>query len=80
MPKYRITTLIDVVSSNPEDYTLKYDIVAIDPIWAIKGLAISMTRKDSSNIDWINNHSGTIKELMNDLMGLGYCFTHIVEL
>lgn len=77
MAKYEVTYLIDVVSNNPKDYTKNEVVSAENEIKAIKKVAISTTKKDSSNIDWITNIQGGIKEVINELMGCGYCFTSV---
>lgn len=77
MQKYEVTYLIDVISRNPEDYTIKEIVEAKNEIHAIKKVAVSMTRKDSSNIEWITNIQGGLKEVINELMDCGYCFTSI---
>jgi len=75
MKKYQVTYLIDVVSKNPDDYTIKEIVEAENEIDAIKKVAISMTRKDSSNIEWIKNIKGNLKEVISELMQCNYCFT-----
>jgi hypothetical protein len=77
MDKYQVTYLIDVVSKNPDDYTIKEIVEAENDVDAIKKVAISMTIKDSSNIDWITNIKGNLKEVMSELMQCNYCFTDV---
>ena len=77
METYQVTYLIDVVSKNLDDYTIKETVEAENEIDAIKKVAISMTRKDSSNIEWITNIQGNIKEVISELKQCNYCFTDV---
>lgn len=75
--KYEVTYLIDVVSKNPDDYTIKEIVEAENEIEAIKKVAISMTKKDSNNIEWINNIQGDLAQIKNELLQCNYCFTNV---
>lgn len=77
MQKYQVTYLIDVVSKNPDDYTIKEIVEAENDIDAIKKVAILITKKDSSNIDWITNIQGNLQDVMQELMAGRYCFTEV---
>ncbi len=77
MNKYQVTYLIDVISKNPDDYTIKETVEAENEIDAVKKVAISMTRKDSSNIEWITNIQGNLKDVISELMQCNYCFTDV---
>lgn len=77
MDKYQVTYLIDVISKNPDDYTIKEIVEAENEIDAVKKVAISMTRKDSSNIEWITNIQGNLKDVISELMQCNYCFTDV---
>lgn len=77
MNKYEVTYLIDVISKNPNDYTIKEIVDAENEIDAIKKVAISMTVKDSSNIEWITNMQGDLKQVISELMICNYCFTNV---
>jgi hypothetical protein len=74
MDKYQVTYLIDVVSKNPDDYTIKKTVDAENEVDAIKKVAISITKKDSNNIAWITNIQGNLKEVISELMECNYCF------
>lgn len=77
MKKYQVTYLIDVVSKNPNEYTIKETVEAKNEIDAVKKVAITMTKKDSSNIEWIKNIQGNLKEVISELMECNYCFTDV---
>lgn len=78
--KYQITYLVDVVSDNEEDYTFKEIVEAENEIKAIKKFAVSQTNPESSNVEWIKNLEGNLEEVLEQLMGAGYCITNIVDL
>jgi hypothetical protein len=78
--KYQITYLVDVVSDNEEDYTFKEIVEAENEIKAVKKFAISETNPESSNVEWIKNIEGNLEEVLEQLMGAGYCITDIVDL
>ena len=80
MKKYEVIYLIDVVSENPDDYIIKEIVHADNEIDAIKKNAISMTRKDSSNIEWINNIQGDLKQVIQELMQCHYCYIGVKEI
>jgi len=78
--KFEVTHLIDVVSNNPDDYTIKNTVLAKNEVDAIKKVAISITVKDSSNIEWINSLKGNHEEVMKELMRGRYCFTNVIRI
>lgn len=81
LKKYEITSLIDVVSKNPDDYTLIHVIHATNEIQAVKLLAISEVKKDAiGTINWIKNLEGNIDEVTSQLTGWGLVITNIKEI
>jgi hypothetical protein len=77
MKKYQVSYLIDIVSKNPDDYTVTEIVEAENEIDAVKKVAISITRKDSSGIEWIKNMQGGLNEVICELMQCNYCFTSV---
>lgn len=77
---FEVTYLIDVISDDPEDYTRKQVINVYDEVEAVKSVAMWMTRKDTSNIEWIRGLKGTAQEIIEQLKQCNYCFTGIKEL
>lgn len=81
LKKFEVITLIDVVSDNPEDYTIKDIVLAKDEIDALKKLAISQTNKEFiDTIEWIKNIEGNLQEVINTLKGWGFVVTGIRKL
>lgn len=75
--KFRVTYLIDVVSENPDDYTRTIDVEANDEVLAVKAAAISMTNKESSNIQWIESLRGNLESVKQQLLECNYVFTNV---
>ncbi|MFA6569920.1 MAG: hypothetical protein WCT77_01650 [Bacteroidota bacterium] len=81
MNKYEITYLIDVVSKNPEDYTLKCIVEAENEIDAIKKDAgITDLKEYVSEFFPLDCENCTVDELMKFLMNFGFCYTNIKKL
>jgi hypothetical protein len=69
--KFEVTSLIDVVSDNPEDSTVNNIVLAKDEIDALKKVAISMIQEDATDsIEWIKNIKGNLQEVINELMAM----------
>jgi len=79
LSKFEVTHLIDVVSKNPEDYTIKDIVFAKDEVDAIKKVALTMTDEKSSNIEWIKSIRGNPEEVMKELLRCKYCFTNVIK-
>jgi hypothetical protein len=81
LKKYEITSLIDVVSKNPDDYTLIHVIHATNEIQAVKLLAISEIKKDAvGTINWIKKLEGNLDEVLSQLSSFGLSITNIKEI
>ncbi len=78
--KYYVEHLIDVVSKNPDDYTLKDVVFGENEIEAVKNIAIHQTSKSSSNIKWIKNIKGSLDQVLNELMMCNYVFGRVIEM
>lgn len=68
--------MTDVVSKNPDDYTIKKIVNAENEIDAIKKVAISMIKEEHS-IEWIKNIQGNLKEVIAEFMQYNYSFTDV---
>ncbi|MBK7362748.1 MAG: hypothetical protein IPJ01_10670 [Micavibrio sp.] len=81
LKKFEVTSLIDVVSDNPEDYTVKDVVMAKDEIDALKKVAISMVKEEFvDTIQWIKNIKGNLQEVINELMGMRLVVTDVREI
>jgi hypothetical protein len=78
--KYKVGYLIDVISKNPADYTRYTEVEADDETDAIKQAAKKLMIKDSSIIEWIDNLTGTYKEVWNQFCSIRLVFSTIEKI
>ncbi len=79
--KFEIQHLNDVVSNNPEDYTLTDIIYANNQVDAVKKLVIKNINKDAiETIQFILDIQGDIENVLNELLALRFVVTKINQI
>lgn len=82
MNLYKVSYLIDVVSDDPEDYTINQYIIASNEIRALKKAATNRAKDEATNSE-IERYEGDLHGLMKFISEISFgllCYTKVEEL